>query len=58
MRDVGMSGLVAEAAIGRYIPTATKPRNGTHDPQQTSGRCEAQPMRSASETMIPSGPRT
>jgi hypothetical protein len=22
------------------------------------GRCEAQPMRSASETMIPSGPRT
>jgi NAD(P)-dependent dehydrogenase (short-subunit alcohol dehydrogenase family) len=27
-------------------------------PHGRCGRCEAQPMRSASETMIPSGPRT
>jgi hypothetical protein len=32
--------------------------DGAHATRSRCGRCEAQPMRSASETMIPSGPRT
>jgi Lsr2 len=37
-------------------PPDRQPKNRTA--RGRCGRCEAQPMRSASETMIPSGPRT
>jgi hypothetical protein len=35
-----------------------RPTDNLPLPHRGYGRCEAQPMRSASETMIPSGPRT
>jgi hypothetical protein len=49
------------AVQGRAVATCVeRPLFGTTDRTigGRSGRCEAQPMRSASETMIPSGPRT
>jgi hypothetical protein len=59
---------VADAGIcarcGAPLPGAGHPSGTFTDPGgaelrvDSSGRCEAQPMRSASETMIPSGPRT
>ena len=43
--------------MGATSPTSSQIMiiNHTHE---LHARCEAQPMRSASETMIPSGPRT
>jgi hypothetical protein len=37
---------------------AARSRRTRRAPYAACGRCEAQPIRSASETMIPSGPRT
>ena len=71
-RDVLPGGaderLVADLGIdrsGSALPTGMRPRlelDASCDPDALTaplcGCCEAQPMRSASETMIPSGPRT
>src|SRR5215472_12524639 len=50
----------AQVTHGVRIGPSCRPRQLSRDTQPAAlcGLCEAQPMRSASETMIPSGPRT
>jgi hypothetical protein len=50
---------LAAARLGSQGDPPTRPSSRPRRPTSgRCGRCEAQPMRSASETMIPSGPRT
>ena len=54
----GATGFTGSLTARAMVAAGARPVLAGRDRLLDAGRCHVQPMRSASETMIPSGPRT